>query len=136
METAYVITSDGELYHWGVKGMKWGVRRYQRADGSLTPAGRKRRAAKSPEELMDKIAKSRSKTAELGRTAATLALTGGVTLGVNALTAATMGVIELKTTAIGIISAGASAVTGAMAAIEKVKVAAYESQLRQVDIED
>lgn len=31
-----------ELYHWGVKGMKWGVRRYQNADGSLTPAGKKR----------------------------------------------------------------------------------------------
>lgn len=31
-----------ELYHWGIKGQKWGVRRYQNKDGSLTPAGKKR----------------------------------------------------------------------------------------------
>lgn len=30
-----------ELYHWGIKGMKWGVRRYQNKDGTLTAAGRK-----------------------------------------------------------------------------------------------
>ena len=31
-----------EHYHHGVKGMKWGVRRYQNKDGSLTPVGKKR----------------------------------------------------------------------------------------------
>lgn len=32
------------LYHAGIKGMKWGVRRYQNKDGTLTDAGKKRRA--------------------------------------------------------------------------------------------
>ena len=35
---------NNELYHYGIKGMRWGVRRYQNKDGSLTPAGEKRLA--------------------------------------------------------------------------------------------
>lgn len=39
-----------ELYHHGVKGMKWGVRRYQNKDGSLTSAGKKRKKINYAEE--------------------------------------------------------------------------------------
>lgn len=40
MEAIYVKYSD-ELYHHGVKKQKWGVRRYQNKDGSLTALGKK-----------------------------------------------------------------------------------------------
>ena len=37
-----MIVNGAELCHWGIKGMKWGVRRYQNKDGTLTAAGKKR----------------------------------------------------------------------------------------------
>ena len=43
-----------ELYHYGTKGMRWGVRRYQNKDGSLTEAGQKRLDKYRSKEL-DKI---------------------------------------------------------------------------------
>ena len=48
MFSNYILTSNGsfisqnELCHHGIKGMKWGVRRFQNEDGSLTSAGKKR----------------------------------------------------------------------------------------------
>lgn len=40
----YKIYKTDELYHHGIKGQKWGIRRFQNKDGSLTKAGLKRRA--------------------------------------------------------------------------------------------
>ena len=42
---------DSKLYHSGVKGMKWGIRRYQNADGTLTEEGRARYGANSYQEM-------------------------------------------------------------------------------------
>lgn len=48
---------NNELKHWGIKGMKWGIRRFQNKDGSLTPKGRKRYSdnGDSSEESIDAL---------------------------------------------------------------------------------
>jgi hypothetical protein len=51
---------ETELYHHGIKGQKWGVRRYQNADGSYTAAGRKRYAKQLTREF-NKASKKYSK---------------------------------------------------------------------------
>ena len=43
-----------ELYHHGIKGQRWGVRRYQNEDGSLTAAGNKRYAMDAREQGYNK----------------------------------------------------------------------------------
>ena len=53
--------TDDELYHYGVKGMKWGIRRYQNEDGSLTSLGKKRDKMLSDR----KIAKKYSTTSNI-----------------------------------------------------------------------
>ena len=40
-----------ELYHWGIKNMKWGIRRYQNPDGSLTEEGKIRYGGNSYDKL-------------------------------------------------------------------------------------
>lgn len=54
------IQYESELYHHGIKGQKWGVRKYQNADGSYTAAGRKRYARETAKEY-NKIAKQNAK---------------------------------------------------------------------------
>ena len=45
---------SNEIYHHGVKGMKWGVRRFQNTDGSLTAEGRKRYSANDYQQAIEK----------------------------------------------------------------------------------
>lgn len=38
----YAVVKSNAISHHGIKGQKWGIRRYQNEDGSLTPEGRER----------------------------------------------------------------------------------------------
>ena len=52
------------LQHHGIKGQRWGVRRFQNADGSLTPAGKKRARKeyeKAVKEATSKLAKNQTR---------------------------------------------------------------------------
>lgn len=45
------------ISHFGTKGMKWGIRRYQNKDGSLTPEGRKRYGRSEDSEKVKELRK-------------------------------------------------------------------------------
>ena len=63
-----------ELKHYGIKGMKWGVRRFQNSDGSLTADGKKRYSGDNLKDIqkqvnqgknvVDGVKKTRTKVAE------------------------------------------------------------------------
>lgn len=61
MGTWYVagISYSDELYHHGIIGQKWGVRRFQNSDGTLTEAGKARYSSdKEQKKLSDKLTKN------------------------------------------------------------------------------
>ena len=96
MDSNYIITPSGsfisedEIYHHGIKGMKWGVRRYQNKDGTLTAAGKKHRKSEdlssmSNDELRKKVNRMNNEQRYIDLTRSS-SVTSKVTDGIDRVT--------------------------------------------------
>lgn len=124
---------ENELQHWGVKGMKWGIRRYQNEDGSLTPAG-KRKYAKQKQKEKEHRQRISGKSASLEKMTDTernkyaqkrIETMGGKGHAIVSETTNYLGK-ELKTAAKGVVGTAASSV-GTGLTIGGISIAAGSS---------
>lgn len=72
----HILISEEELQHHGIKGQKWGVRRFQNKDGSLTNDGKRRysddvykNAKKSIDAIHETVKSGKTVSNELGKVA-------------------------------------------------------------------
>jgi hypothetical protein len=91
-----ISINDLELRHHGIKGQKWGVRRFQNKDGSLTPAGKKRydnsdktSKPKRYDKLYSKYKSSGYSDEDAARLAKGQLKTERILIGIGAVAAAT-----------------------------------------------
>lgn len=101
----YDYDPSTELYHHGVKGQKWGIRRYQNADGSLTDEGRRRYGfGKGAHRIISKNTTDRMK----GGAALGAKIGAGLGAGVTAATLGTAAAAGFAVTPAAAVVAGAT----------------------------
>lgn len=54
MTFTWVVNTTDQLYHHGIKGQRWGIRRFQNKDGTLTSAGKKRYDSDASDKQINK----------------------------------------------------------------------------------
>ena len=72
------FTYSNELYHHGIKGQQWGVRRYQNEDGTYTSIGKERRRGNFFKETNGISDSTKNKLKTAAKIGAVLAVTAGV----------------------------------------------------------
>lgn len=82
MSYFYIISSSNDLQHHGILGQKWGIRRFQNKDGSLTSAGRKRY---DDDGTSDSKSSSSDRKAKTKSVAKKVAIAAGVTASIAAV---------------------------------------------------
>lgn len=73
-EYVLIHSPSNEIYHWGIPGMRWGIRRYQNPDGTLTELGKQHygaggKAHSKLDKAIDKVEKKIDKSTRVQRNA-------------------------------------------------------------------
>lgn len=120
---------ENELEHFGIKGMRWGVRRYQNEDGTLTEAGKERYGTKENfEAAKEQMELKRYKAA---KTAKEVAKVAGV-MGAFFLTGSLMSHSFAKASASTLVKIGESATKNALSNSGKVTVQSAVKDLEKI----
>lgn len=123
---AGLVYGDNDISHHGIKGQKWGIRRYQNEDGTLSEAGRKRQSRydKTIERGKSLLDKNRTKAGAVGRTVGRQALLQiGVSAAATALGAASAAKLLNSYGSINDLTKFASTVTKGSSAIQTLFIA-------------
>lgn len=112
----YVISKDSELYHHGIKGQRWGVRRFQNPDGTYTNAGKQRRNLLTDEQ------KTKAK-----KVAAGAVIGGAVAVGTLVFAAKNPEIVAKAGRALGKI--GAQTVKSTSEALKRSGKAAFDAAI-------